>query len=204
MAANTATLSAFHADGVVKDGDKVFSYEFKDANDASYEKFDLIIRRHPSSSKLCVAIVKKTVAGTAVTDTTQYLKSAEYLRDLKPKVGISGVSDDVVESIAALVMTSAELTAAGTPVDSQLPNLPTGIDMAFETYTVTPKSGYLRAKAATTTAAPVQVLAADPATTSIDWGKVALYSGIGTVVTIALILIFKKKKPMRIMAKKGK
>jgi|GEM_PF-4136215 len=201
MAANTATLANFHADGKVKDGDKLFGYEFKDANDASYEKFDVLLRKHPASSKPVVVIVKKTVAGAAVTDTTQYVKSAEFLRDLKPKVGISGVNDDIVESIASQVMTSAELTAAGTPVDSQLPNLATGIEMAFETYTSNTKVGYLRAVAAAVTAVPAAVVAADPGT-GIDWMKVALYFGIGTVVTIAGILIFKKKTPKRVSAKK--
>jgi len=203
MAANTATISNLHADGVVKDGDKLFSYLFKDGNDAEYEQYDVLLRKHKSSAKPAVVVVKKKVAGVAVADTTQYLKSAEFLRDLKPKVGISGVNDDIVESIAALVMTSAELTAAGTPVDSQLPELPSGIDMAFETYTSNTKAGYLRAKAALVTAAPYQVVAAETATTGIDWNKVLLYTGIGTVVTIAGILIYKsmRKKPYVIRKK---
>lgn len=198
MAANTTTLSAFHADGVVKDGEKLFSHLFKDAADADYEQYDVLLRKHPSSTKPAVVIIKKKVAGVAVTDTTQYLKSAEFLRDLKPKLGVSGINDDIVESIAAQVMTAAELTAAGTPVDSQLPTLPSNVDLAFETYTSNTKVGYLRVKASTVAAvaAPVVTVAADPVS-SIDWTTVLTYFGIGTVVTIGGILLFKafKKKP---------
>ncbi len=99
MAANTATISALHADGLVKDGDKLFSYLFKDGANADYEQFDVLFRKHPSSSKPAVVIVKKKVAGVAVTDTTQYLKSAKFLRDLKPTVDISDVTDDIVPLI---------------------------------------------------------------------------------------------------------
>lgn len=203
MAANTATLSAFHADGVIKDGDTLLNYLFKDANDADYEQYKVIARKHPSSSKIAIAIVKLKVNGAAVSDSTQYLKGAEFLRDLKPKMGISGVNDDVVESIAALAMTSAELTAAGTPVDSQLPTVATGIDMNYEAYTSNTKAGFVRAKTVTTTLAPAVLTAADPAATTVDWNKVILYFGIGTVVTIGGILIFKALKKGRKRNAKG-
>ncbi|WP_028522778.1 hypothetical protein [Runella limosa] len=203
MAANTATVSGFHGDGVIKDGDPLFSYLFKDANDADYEQYKVIARKHPSSSKIAIAIVKLKVNGAAVSDSTQYLKGAEFLRDLKPKMGISGVNDDVIESIAALAMTSAELTAAGTPVDSQLPTVATGIDMNYESYTSNTKAGFVRAKTVTTTLAPAVLTAADPETTTVDWNKVILYFGIGTVVTIGGILIFKAFKKGRKRNAKG-
>ncbi len=47
-------------------------------------------------------------------------------------------------------------------------------------------AGYLRAKAGAVVATSPVLTAADPADTGIDWGKVLLYSGIGTVVTIAV------------------
>lgn len=201
MAANNATISALHADGVVKDGDKLFNYSFNNASDAVTTVYDVLLRKHPTSGKPVVVIVKKKVAGTDVSDSTQYVKSAEFLRDLKVQMNIAGVTDAVIESIAALVMTSAELTAAGTPVDSQLSSLPTGIDMAYETYTSNTLAGYLRAKAGTVVQTSQILTAADPTDTGIDWGKVFLYTGIGTVVTIAGILIWKafKKPSLRVI-----
>jgi hypothetical protein len=203
MSANTATISALHADGVVKDGDKLLNYSYNGAGDTVATAYDVIARKHPNSGKLAIAIVKKVDGGVTVTDSTQYLKGAEFLRDLKPIAGVLGFFDAVVESIAALAMANAELTAAGTPVDSQLTGLPTGIDMAFETYTSNTKAGYLRAKAAVVTVAPYQIVAADTVTAGIDWNKVLLYTGIGTVLTIAGILIYKsmRKKPYVIRKK---
>lgn len=203
MAAYDHILASFIADGVIKDGARWANYSYIDANAAEAENFDIIIRKHPSSTKLAVAIVKKKVAGASVSDTTQYLKGAEFLRDLKPRQNISGRHDDVIESLAALTMTSAELTAAGTPVDSQLPTVPTGIDLNYEAYTSNTKAGYVRAKTIATTLAPAVVTAADPAATTVDWGKVAIYFGIGTVVTIAAIVIAKAMKKSKKRNAKG-
>lgn len=194
MAAYDHVLSAFHADGVIKDGDCLLTYTSKDANDADFEQYDVIARKHPSSSKLAIAIVKLKVGGAAVTDSTQYLKGAEFLRDMKPRQKISGTYDELVESIAALAMTSAELTAAGTPVDSQLPTVKTGVDMNYEAFTSNSKAGYVRQKTVTTTVAPAVLTAADPAATTVDWNKVGLYFGIGMIVTIGAILIAKALK----------
>lgn len=203
MAAYDHVLASFIADGVLKDGARWANYSYIGSDGNEAENFDIIIRKHPSSTKLAVAIVKKKVAGASVSDTTQYLKGAEFLRDLKPRQNISGKHDDVVESLAALTMTSAELTAAGTPVDSQLPTVPTGIDLNYEAYTSNTKAGFVRAKATTTTLSPAVLTAADPATTTVDWNKVILYFGIGTVVTIGGILIFKALKKGRKRNAKG-
>ncbi len=100
------------------------NYSYQVVDGTVFEAYDVLLRKHPTSGKPCVVIVKKTVNSAAVTDSTQYIKSAEFLRDLKLRTGIAGTHDAILESIAALVMTSAELTAAGTPVDSQLVTLP--------------------------------------------------------------------------------
>lgn len=198
MAANTATISALHADGVVKDGDKLFNYSYIQTDPTVLEAYDVLIRRHNSASKPVVVIVKKTVNGTAVTDSTQYVKSAEFLRDLKARNGIVGSYDAMIESIAAQAMTAAELIAAGTPVDSQLPTLPSAIDMPFETYTSNTIAGYLRVKASAVAAvaAPVVTVAADPAT-GVDWTTILTWGGIGALGLGAAYLLYKafKKKP---------
>ncbi|MFN4145794.1 MAG: hypothetical protein ACK4GN_08230 [Runella sp.] len=126
MAANTASILAQHADGVIKDGDLVLHYEFRDGNDAVYDEWKAYFRKHPASSKPTLEIVFSKRATVAVSDGFRYLKSAEFLRDLKPKVGISGVKDDVVESIAALVMTSAPQSPQNIPQRSRRPRVEVG------------------------------------------------------------------------------
>lgn len=196
MPTNASVASNFHANGIIKNGDRLFTYTEYDGTGNVSLLTDVGVIRMPNGKYALTSVQTNPSTYPAI----MFKGGDTFLVGIINKSGVATTAtapgtDVVLKTILPLVMTAAELSANNTPEGSAPGTNATFTDTSLEAYTVGSQTGYVRDKNAVV-AVPGPInnagLTANDPNKPKDFEYYAIRVGIGVVVVVGGIWLYNK------------